>query len=91
MSKTDRAPVMSLIKSYRTSLLNPTGVQDSPSLVHNYYLENVRSASRLYYVLRRAPPARPGAWHEGGRMLRRLRFATHASGSATACALVGSF
>ena len=32
MSETERAPVMSLIKSYRTSLLNPTGVQDSPSL-----------------------------------------------------------
>ena len=32
MSETERAPVMSLIKSYRTSLLNPTGVQDTPSL-----------------------------------------------------------
>ena len=32
ISETERVPVMSLIKSYRTSLLNPTGVQDSPSL-----------------------------------------------------------
>ena len=47
MSKTDRAPVMSLIKSYRTSLLNPTGVQDTPSL---HELPRERLAGRLRKV-----------------------------------------